>query len=69
MIAGFAEQVWEVNRAATCIIVPVNAANEASWRALVGAGFGIIAQGELEPDNPIDGPLHLILRLDRPNPR
>jgi aminoglycoside 6'-N-acetyltransferase len=69
MIAGFAEHVWEANRAATCIVVPVNAANEASWRALVGARFRIIAQGELAPDNPIDGPLHLILRLDRPNHR
>ena len=69
MIARFAERVWEASPVATCIIVPVSSANEASWRALVGAGFRIVARGEMEPDNPMDGPQHFILQLDRPTDR
>lgn len=66
MLAAFAERIWDTNSQAPCIVVPVSAANEASWKALIGAGFRIVAQGDLEPDNPIDDPLHQILRLDRP---
>jgi aminoglycoside 6'-N-acetyltransferase len=66
MIASFAEHVWSVNPQASCVIVPVNSANEASWRALLKVGFRVVAQGDLKPDNPIDDPLHEILRLDRP---
>ena len=69
MIATFAEHIWQTNPSATCIIVPVSSANQASWRALLGAGFRTIARGDLEPDNPIDDPLHEILRLDRPSLR
>jgi aminoglycoside 6'-N-acetyltransferase len=69
MITRFDERVWEASSVATCIVVPVNAANEASWRALLGAGFRIVARGEMEPDNPMDGREHLILRLDRPEDR
>ena len=67
MIARFVERVWAEEPAVPCVIVPVNSANEASWRALLGAGFRIVARGALEPDNPIDDPLHDILRLDRPS--
>jgi aminoglycoside 6'-N-acetyltransferase len=66
MIAAFAEHVWRVDPEASCIIVPVCSANEASWRALQSAGFRLVARGELEPDNPIDDRLHEVLRLDRP---
>lgn len=66
MIRSFCEHVWRTNTRAGCIIVPVCSANRPSWGALLGAGFGIVAQGELEPDNPIDDHLHEILRLDRP---
>jgi len=65
MIAGFVEHIWQVNPEATCIIVPVNSANQGSWRALEKAGFRIVARGELEPDNPVDDPSHEVLRLDR----
>lgn len=66
MIREFAGHVWRTNPAATCILVPVASANQASWRALLAAGFHLVARGELEPDNPIDDGRHEILRLDRP---
>jgi aminoglycoside 6'-N-acetyltransferase len=66
MIAAFCERIWSTEPDVGSVIVPVCSANEASWRALLGAGFRIVARGELEPDNPIDEPLHEILRLDRP---
>jgi aminoglycoside 6'-N-acetyltransferase len=43
-------------------IVPVAAGNVASWRALERAGFERIAEGDLEPDNPADPPLHYVYR-------
>jgi aminoglycoside 6'-N-acetyltransferase len=66
MITAFVERIWRTEAAATCVIVPVCSANVASWTALLRAGFTLVARGELEPDNPIDDPLHEILRLDRP---
>ena len=66
MIASFADHIWSVNPQASCIIVPVSSANQASWGALLRAGFRVVARGDLEPDNPIDEPSHEILRLDRP---
>ena len=42
------------------VIVPVVAGNIASWRALERAGFTRVAEGDLEPDNPIDPPLHYV---------
>ena len=68
MIAAFAGHIWQTNPEATCIIVPVSTANQASWRALQRAGFRTAARGDLEPDNPIDDPSHEILELDRPRP-
>lgn len=64
MISRFVEWIWSTE--ADAIIVPVNSANVASWKALLKAGFRVVARGELEPDNPIDDRLHEILRLDRP---
>ena len=66
MIEAFCRWIWTANPAATCVIVPVNSANEASWRMLLRAGFRIVAHGDISPDNPIDDPAHVILRLDRP---
>lgn len=63
MLSAFVTQVWETT--ASCIIVPVNSANTASWRALQKAGFRIAARGDLAPDNPLDSPAHVVLRLDR----
>ena len=66
VISAFVAHVWETNPQASCIIVPVSSANQASWRALLAAGFRLVARGELEPDNPIDDRRHEILRVDRP---
>lgn len=66
MLSGFTAHVWATDPRASCIIVPVCSANHRSWRALLSAGFRLVARGDLKPDNPVDGPLHEILRIDRP---
>lgn len=66
MLSRFVDHLWQTNPEAACIIVPVNTANEASWKALLAAGFQVVARGEMEPDNPIDDRQHEILRADRP---
>jgi aminoglycoside 6'-N-acetyltransferase len=48
------------------LLVPVVAANEASWRALERAGGTRYAVGELEPDNPVDSRDHVVHRFVRP---
>jgi len=48
------------------VLVPVAAANEASWRALERAGGTRYAVGELEPDNPVDTRDHVVHRFLRP---
>jgi aminoglycoside 6'-N-acetyltransferase len=58
--------VWAHDPTTTSIVVPVNSANEPSWRALLRAGFRLVARGELEPDNPTHDRLHEVLRIDRP---
>lgn len=65
MIRAFTESIWQ-RPEVTCVIVPVNSANTASWRALLAAGYRLVARGDLEPDNPVDPPQHEILRIDRP---
>lgn len=67
MVRAFVDLVWSTYEEPSSLVVPVNAANEASWRMLLGAGFEVVARGEMEPDNPIDGRSHHILRLDRPS--
>lgn len=67
MIAAFVDRIWATDRVATHVVVPVNSANERSWRALLRAGFRLVARGELEPDNPQHDPMHEILRIDRPH--
>ncbi|HEX7099372.1 MAG TPA: GNAT family N-acetyltransferase [Acidimicrobiia bacterium] len=69
MIAAFVERLWKTDPSVTSLLVAVNSANVASWRALLGAGFVRVDRGDLEPDNPIDDSLHEILRLDRPRQR
>lgn len=66
MIQAFVERIWATAPEVDHLVVPVNTANVASWRALEKAGFRVVARGELDPDNPIDDRLHEILRLDRP---
>ena len=66
MVAAFVERIWACDERAAHVVVPVNSANERSWRALLGAGFQLVARGDLEPDSPRHDPQHDILRIDRP---
>ena len=65
-LARAVERTWQDHPDAGCILVPVVAANRASWRALEKAGLRRVATGELTPDNPVDDPLHHVYRVDRP---
>jgi aminoglycoside 6'-N-acetyltransferase len=66
MIAAVVDDTWSAYPTAPAVLVAVVAANTASWRALEKAGLRRIATGEMSPDNPIDDPLHVIYRIDRP---
>jgi len=66
MIREIIEATWRDHPDATAVLVPVPAANRASWRALEKAGLRRVAEGELEPDDPIDGRDHYVYRADRP---
>ena len=66
MIAAVVTDAWERWPEAGEVLVPVAAGNRASWRALEVAGFERVAEGELEPDNPVDPPDHVVYRLLRP---
>lgn len=66
MIADYVDRLWALHPSIGTLIVPVVAANVGSWRSLAGAGFVKLGEVDLEPDNPIDDPLHVIMGLDRP---
>jgi aminoglycoside 6'-N-acetyltransferase len=66
MLMAFVERIWVEQPTATCILVPVNSANIASWKALLAAGFHLAGRGEMEPDDLVHDWMHEILRLDRP---
>lgn len=66
MIGAAVARIWHEYVDAPGLIVPVNAANVASWRALERAGFARVTAGTLSPDNPIDTWDHYVYRLDRP---
>jgi len=68
MIAAFVARSWAAFPDANDVIVPVSAANPASWRALERAGFERVAEGELKPDNPRDSRDHYVYRRARPCP-
>jgi aminoglycoside 6'-N-acetyltransferase len=67
IISAAVYDLWRQQADATCVIVPVAAANRASWRALEHAGFRRVGTGWLTPDNPIDDGSHVIYRIDRPS--
>ena len=67
MIARFVADAWGAYPDAHQVIVPVNAGNVASWRALERAGFARIAEGELEPDNPRESRAHVVYAISRPS--
>jgi aminoglycoside 6'-N-acetyltransferase len=65
IIAALVDDTWTSYPDAPAIVIPVAAANRASWRALERAGFRRVGEGMLTPDNPIDPPDHVIYRVDR----
>ncbi|MEV8537276.1 GNAT family N-acetyltransferase [Streptomyces sp. NPDC051211] len=66
MIRAIVDATWTDHPDATAIIIPVSAANRASWRVLEKAGLHRIAEAELAPDNPVDDRAHYVYRIDRP---
>jgi len=65
MIAAAVEAIWRDHPQAPSIVVPVNASNVASWRALERCGFERVACGPLPPYDPIDNPAHFVYRAER----
>ncbi|MFW3170258.1 GNAT family N-acetyltransferase [Geodermatophilus sp. CPCC 206100] len=65
-IAAVVADGWARHPDARDVLVPVAAGNRASWRALETAGFTRVAEGPMEPDNPVDPPDHYVYRLSRP---
>ncbi|MGW1991345.1 GNAT family N-acetyltransferase [Embleya sp. NPDC001921] len=66
MIRALVTDTWVACPQAPSIVVAVAAGNAASWRVLERVGFLRVGEGPMEPDNPIDPPLHYLYRLDRP---
>ena len=66
MVDETVRSAWIACPAAPAFVVAVSAANVASWRMLERAGFRRIAEGPLQPDNPIDDSAHVVYRIDRP---
>ncbi|WP_229702791.1 GNAT family N-acetyltransferase [Microbacterium murale] len=69
VIRAIVADTWSSYPDCPAIIVPVVAGNTASWRALERAGFRRVGEGDMEPENPIDPPLHVISRIVRPEAR
>ena len=66
MIAAAVARGFADHPDASDVLVPVVLGNEASWRALRRAGATWYAEGDLEPDNPVDPPGHVVHRFTRP---
>jgi aminoglycoside 6'-N-acetyltransferase len=66
MIRLMIARTWQDHPRADCVVVPVAAANRASWRALEKAGMHRIAEGAMTPDNPADDGYQYVYRIDRP---
>ncbi len=67
VIAALVADTWAKHADVPTILICVVAGNRASWRAAEKAGLTRIAEAEMEPDNPIDQPLHYVYRVDRPS--
>lgn len=66
IIAALVRDTWTVLPTTPAVLVAVVAGNVASWRALEKAGLRRIAEGPMSTENPADGPLHVVYRVDRP---
>ncbi|MDQ3573800.1 MAG: acetyltransferase [Actinomycetota bacterium] len=63
IIGRFVEDTWERYPELSAIVVPVQQANQRSWRALEKAGFERTWSGMLDSDDPSDeGPSHVYVR-------
>ena len=65
MIAAAVARGFAEHPDAHDVLVPVVRADTASWRALLRAGANWYADGELEPDDPVDSRDHVVLRFTR----
>jgi aminoglycoside 6'-N-acetyltransferase len=68
MIAAFVDLTWDRYADITAVVVAVDQGNEASWRALEGAGFVRAWAGMLDSDDPGDQTPHY-LYVRRRSPR
>lgn len=66
VIRAVVAATWTDHPDASCVVVPVSAANRASWRALEKAGLRRIGTADLTPDHPADDRAHAVYRVDRP---
>ncbi|OKI02477.1 acetyltransferase [Streptomyces sp. CB02923] len=66
MIRAVVRATWRDYPYAPAVLIPVPAANRASWRALEKAGLRRVAEVELEPDSPASGRAHHLYRVARP---
>lgn len=66
LISMAVEATWSDYPGAAAVLVAVVATNTASWRALEKAGLQRIADGTMQPTNPVDEPHHYTYRIDRP---
>ena len=66
LIAAAVADTWRTRPEVPAVMVAVVAANVASWRAVEKAGLTRVAEGPMEPENPVDDPLHFVYRIDRP---
>ena len=65
MIAALITDTWRALPHTHTVLVSVVATNIASWRALEKVGLTRVGVGDMEPENPLDPPLHFIYRIDR----
>ncbi len=62
-ISQFVDLLWDRHPEVTAVVVGVQQANVASWRALERAAFKRLWSGQLDTDDPSDqGPAHLYAR-------
>jgi aminoglycoside 6'-N-acetyltransferase len=67
MIDAFVDLTWDRHADITAVVVAVDQGNEASWRALEGAGFLRAWAGLLDSDDPSDqGPHYLYVKHRSP---
>lgn len=67
VVGAYVALLWRDHPGCRTVLVPVASGNRRSWRTLEKAGFELLAEVELAPDNPVDPPQHRLYRLTRPD--